>query len=301
MANRFNQMRAFVGVVEAGGFTSATARTGMSRAVISRNIIDLEDRLGTRLLNRTTRQVSLTDVGRSFYEKCRRILDELDDAERIATNSQSGPQGELRVVAPINFGLGELGSGITKFLLAYESIRVLLSLNDHPVDPIESGYDIAIRVLQRPIQPPQTIDMCKIAVSSRILCASPAYLDMRGEPSRPQDLARHDCLCYSYVDEPGVWQFTRGKDEFAVPVRARVTTSASSVLATSAAEGLGIAYGPRAFFHKELASGAVRQVLSDYRLPEVSIFSLFARSRHPSRKVEAFNEFMQANLYRGTR
>lgn len=273
----------------------------MSRAVVSRNIIDLEDRLGARLLNRTTRQVSLTDAGRSFYERCRRILDELDDAERTAANLQSGPQGELRVVAPINFGLGELGSAITKFLLAYENIRILLSLNDRPVDPIESGYDIAIRVLQRPMQLPQTIDMCEIAMSSRILCASPNYLARKGEPRKPEELMTHDCLCYSYVDDPGVWQFTRGKKEFIVPVHARVTTSASSVLATSAVQGLGIAYGPHAFFRHELATGAVRQVLSDYYLPKVSIFSLFARSRHPSPKIEVFNSFMRENLYGRTR
>ena len=269
----------------------------MSRAVVSRNVIDLEDRLGARLLNRTTRQVSLTDAGRDFYERCRRILGELDEAEQIAANLQSGPQGELRVVAPVNFGLGELGSGITKFLLTYENIRISLSLNDRPVDPIESGYDIAVRVLPRMIQPPQTIDMCKIAVASRILCASPDYLASHGEPRRPEDLTAHDCLCYSYVDEPGIWQFTRGKTEYAIPVRARVTTSASSVLATCAVQGLGIAYGPRAFFRNDLASGAVRQVLTDFRLPEVSIFSLFARSRHPSPKVEAFNSFMRATLY----
>ena len=297
MANRFDQMRAFAGVVEAGGFTKAVGRTGMSRAVVSRNILDLEDRLGARLLNRTTRQVSLTDAGRVFYDKSRRILDELAEAEQFASNSATGPQGELRVVAPVNFGLGELGPAITEFLLAYDNIRITLSLNDRPVDPIEAGYDIAIRVLQREIQPPQNLDLLQIATSTRILCASPDYLTAHGEPRTPADLKDHSCLCYSYVEEPSVWHFTRGKKEFAIPVEARVTTSASSVLATSAVRGLGIAYGPTAFFRNELASGQVRQVLSDYTLPQVSIYSLFARSKHPTPKVETFNRFIREILY----
>lgn len=290
-------MRAFAGVVEAGGFTSATGRTGMSRAVVSRNILDLEDRLGARLLNRTTRQVSLTEAGQVFYDKCRRILDELAEAEQAATDTASGPQGELRVVAPVNFGLGELGPGITEFLVAYENIRITLSLNDRPIDPIEAGYDIAIRVSQHEIQPPQNLDICKIATSDRILCASPDYLDSNGEPQTPQDLQTHACLCYSYVEQPDVWQFSRSKKQYAVPVQARVTTSASSVLATGAVRGLGIAYGPAAFFRTELADGKVREVLNNYKLPQVSIYSLFARSKHPAPKVEAFNAFMRENLY----
>ena len=297
MANRFEQMRAFAGVVEAGGFTSATGRTGMSRAVVSRNILDLEDRLGVRLLNRTTRQVNVTEAGRVFYDKCRQILDELEEAEQAVSASASGPQGELRVVAPVNFGLGYLGPAITEFLASHDNIRLTLSLNDRLVDPIESGYDIAIRVLQRDMQLPQNLDQRHIATSSRILCASPDYLAKRGEPRVPDDLSAHDCLCYSYVDEPGIWHFSRGKKEYAVPVRSRITTSASSVLATGAARGLGIAYGPEAFFRAELGAGLVRQVLQDYALPQVSIYSLFARSKHPSPKVEAFNDYMRTHLY----
>ncbi len=298
MANRFDQMRAFAGVVEAGGFTSATGRTGMSRAVVSRNILDLEDRLGVRLLNRTTRQVSLTEAGRVFYEKCRRILDELAEAEQLAADTGTGPQGDLRVVAPVNFGLGELGPGITEFLLDYENMRVTLSLNDRPVDPIEAGYDVAIRVSQHEIRPPQNLDICHIATSTRILCASPEYLETHGEPKQPSDISGHTCLCYAYVDEPEVWHFTRGRRRFSIPVQARVTTSASSVLATGAARGLGIAYGPAAFFRNDLDNGKVRRLLQNYDLPRVSIYSLYARSKRPSPKVEAFNAFLRDNLYR---
>jgi DNA-binding transcriptional LysR family regulator len=297
MANRFEQMRAFAGVVESGGFTSATARTGMSRAVVSRNIIELEERLGARLLNRTTRQVSLTDAGRLFYEKCRRILDELEEAELAAAENNAGPRGELRVVAPVNFGLNNLGPAIVEFLATYEHLRIDLSLNDRLVDPIESGFDIAIRVQQSEPQLPMHLDACVLARSSRILCASPAYLAASGEPASPGDLAGHPCLSYSYVEDPGLWRFTRGQEKLAVRVNSRITTSAGSILATGAARGLGIAYGPLAFFQDRIEIGELRQVLADFQLPQVTIFSFFARSRHQPPKVEAFNAFMRENLY----
>lgn len=293
MANRFEQMRAFVGVVEAGGFTRAIDRTGMSRAVISRNVQELEDRLGIRLLNRTTRQVGLTEVGRNFYEKSRRILDDLDEAERSAADEGSGPQGTLRVVAPVNFGLSELGPAIADFLLAYGNVRIELSLNDRIVDPIEAGYDVAIRVLQNPPELPMTLDFHKITQSSRILCGSTEYLQTHGEPSKPVDLQEHYCLCYSYVEEPTLWRFMRRGEEYAVHVSSRIVTSASSVLATAAERGLGIAYGPEAFFRDGLSRSVLRRVLTNYTLPQVSIYSLFARSKYVPPKLQAFNDFMR--------
>lgn len=293
MANRFEQMRAFAGVVEAGGFTRAIDRTGMSRAVISRNVLELEDRLGTRLLNRTTRQVSLTEAGRNFYEKCRRILDDLDAAERSAADEGSAPRGALRVVAPVNFGLSELGPAIADFLLQYANVRIELSLNDRIVDPIEAGYDVAIRVRQSAPEVPMTIDFEKITQSSRILCGSIEYLRNHGEPRKPADLHEHDCLCYSYVDEPTVWRLSRRGEDHAVHVRDRILTSASSVLATAAERGLGIAYGPAAFFRDGLNRGLLRRVLKNYELPQVAIYSLFARSKYVPPKLQAFNDFMR--------
>lgn len=293
MANKVDQMRAFRAVVETGGFTRATGRIGMSRAAISRHILDLEDRLGVRLLNRTTRQTSLTEVGGSFYEKCCRILEEIDHAERSVSDSTSGPQGALRVVAPVNFGLSDLGEAVVEFLREYPLIQLDLSLNDQTVDPMEGGYDIAIRVRMSEPQIPKTLDISRLSQSTRILCASPAYLEQHGEPGDPDALGDHQCLSYSYVDDPGTWRLSRGGQEYVVPVSSRITTSAGRVIATAAEQGLGIAYGPEAFFRGQLAKGAVRQVLSDYELPRASIFSLSARSRYVPAKIGAFNTFME--------
>ncbi len=293
MANQFEQMRAFIGVVESGGFSKAVERTGLSRAVLSKNVLDLEARLGTRLMNRTTRRMSLTDSGHTFYEKSRRILDDLEDAERELQDASSTPQGTLRVVSPVNFGLSDLGLSVAEFLRAFPHIKINLSLNDHLIDPVDGGFDIAVRLYQSEPQLPKTISSVLISQSTRILCASPSYLSRNQEPESPNDLTEHDCLCYSYMDNPAVWHLSGEDEDYVVPVSSRITTSAASVLATAAERGLGIAYGPEAFFREQLALGSVRQVLSDYRLPRASIYSLFARSPYVPAKINAFNEFMQ--------
>lgn len=293
MANKVDQMRAFQAVVETGGFTRATERIGMSRAAVSRHIIELEDRLGVRLLNRTTRQTSLTEVGGAFYEKCCRILEEIDHAERSVSDTSSGPQGNLRVVAPVNFGLRDLGEAVVAFLREFPSIQLDLSLNDQTVDPMEGGYDIAIRVRMSEPQIPKTLDIARLSQSTRMLCASPDYLARHGEPDSPEALAAHQCLSYSYVDDPGTWRLSRDGKEHAVAVSSRITTSAGHVIAAAAEQGLGIAYGPVAFFRSHLADGTVRQVLADYELPRASIFSLSARSRYVPAKIGAFNTFME--------
>jgi DNA-binding transcriptional LysR family regulator len=144
--DRFENARVFAAVIEGGGFTRAAERLGLSRAATSKHVLQLEQRLGARLLDRTTRRVSVTAAGRTFYEQCRRILADLDEAERTAGELHNEPRGELRVIAPTNFGLTEIGTAITDFLVAYPQLRINLTLNDHLTDPIEGGYDVAISV-----------------------------------------------------------------------------------------------------------------------------------------------------------
>src|SRR5271168_1064944 len=202
--DRFENARVFAAVVEAGGFTRAAERLGLSRAATSKHVLQLEARLGARLLNRTTRKVSITAAGRTFYEQCRRILAELEEAERAAGELHNEPRGELRVIAPTNFGLAEIGTTITDFLLAYPKLRINLTLNDRPPDPIESGYDVAISV-GRPRGTSTSLIVRQLNTARRILCAAPDYLQGRGTPQTPEDLAGHDCLSYSYIAVPDEW------------------------------------------------------------------------------------------------
>src|ERR1700729_4458522 len=245
--DRFENARVFVTVVESGGFARAAERLGLSRAAASKHVLQLEARLGARLLNRTTRKVSVTAAGRTFYEQCRRILAELDEAERSASELHNEPRGELRVIAPTNFGLTELGTAITDLVVAYPKLRVKLTVNDHVTDPIEAGYEIAISV-GMPRGTSSSLIARKFNTARRILCAAPDYLARRGTPQIPEDLTQHECLCYSYIAEPDEWHLIGGDGERVVKVSGPIVTSHRQVLNTAAGRGLGIPYGPGLFF-----------------------------------------------------
>src|ERR1700733_10028440 len=202
--DRFENTRVFAAVVEAGNFTAAAERLGISRAAASKHVLALEDRLSARLLNRTTRRVNVTEAGRAFYEQCRRILADLEDAERAAGELHNEPRGELRVIAPTNFGLAEIGTAITDLIVAYPRLHITLTFNARVTDPIEGGYDVAISA-GRPRGTSSSLVVRKLNSSRRILCAAPDYLSRRGIPQQPEDLGVHDCLSYSYLDEPDEW------------------------------------------------------------------------------------------------
>ena len=198
--------------------------------------------------------MSVTAAGRTFYEQCRRILADLDDAERTASELHNEPRGELRVIAPTNFGLTEIGTAITDFLVAYPQLRINLTLNDRLTDPIEGGYDVAISV-GMPRGTSSSLVARKLYTSQRVLCAAPDYLARRGKPHRPEDLTQHDCLSYSYLDVPDEWHFIGTDGERVVKVSGPIVTSHRPVLRTAAVRGLGIAYGPADFFRDEIEIG----------------------------------------------
>lgn len=289
--DRFENIRVFAAVVEAGSFTAAAERLGMSRAAVSKHILALEERLGARLLNRTTRRVSVTESGRTFYEQCRRILADLEDAERSAGELHNEPRGELRIMAPTNFGLAEIGAAITDLALAYPRLRINLTLNDHVTDPITEGYDIAISV-GRPRGASSSLIARKLNNSRRILCAAPDYLARRGTPRRPEDLTQHACLTYSYLAEPNEWHLIGHDGERVVKISGPIVTSHREVLKTAVVRGLGIAYGPAIFFRDDLKAGRVVEVLPKFKLPEETIYAVYPVGQQRSAKVLAFNDFM---------
>src|ERR1700733_8903451 len=254
--DRFENTRVFATVVEAGGFTAAAERLGMSPPPASKHVLQLEERLSARLLNRTTRRVGVTEAGRAFYEQCRRILAELEEAERSAGELHNEPRGELRIIAPTNFGLAEIGTAITDLVLAYPLLRINLTLNDRVTDPIEAGYDIAISV-GRPRGTSSSLMARKLNRSRRILFAAPDYLGRGGTPQRPEDLAQHACLTYSYLDTPDEWHLIGNDGERVVKVSGPIVTSHREVLKTATVRGLGIAYGPVIFFRDDLNAGRV--------------------------------------------
>ncbi|HEX4408459.1 MAG TPA: LysR family transcriptional regulator [Xanthobacteraceae bacterium] len=289
--DRFENARVFAAVVEAASFTAGAERLGLSRAAASKHVLALEERLGAKLLNRTTRKVSATEAGRAFYAQCRRILAELDDAERAAGELHNEPRGELRVIAPTNFGLAEIGTAISDLIVAYPRLRIFLTFNDRVTDPIEEGYDVAISV-GPPRGTSSSLVVRKLNSSRRILCASPDYLSRRGVPKKPEDLSSHSCLSYSYLDEPDEWHLIGRGGERVVKVSGPIITSHGQILRTAAVRGLGIAYGPIIFFHDDLQVGRVVRVLPQYQLPEAAIYAVYPAGRQLSAKVKAFNDFM---------
>jgi DNA-binding transcriptional LysR family regulator len=290
--DRFENARVFAAVVEAGGFTLAAERLGLSRAAASKHVLALEQRLGARLLNRTTRRVNVTDAGRAFYERCRHILADLEDAERSAGELYKEPRGELRVIAPTNFGLAEIGTAITDLVIAYPRLRINLTLNDRVTDPIEGGFDIAISV-GRPRGTSLSLVVRKLNTSRRILCAVPDYLARRGTPQRPEDLTQHDCLTYGYLENPDEWHLIGSDGERVVKVSGPIVTSHRQILGTAALRGVGIAYGPAVFFRDDLDAGRLVLVLPKFRLPEATIYAVYPAGRQRSAKVKAFNDFMK--------
>jgi DNA-binding transcriptional LysR family regulator len=276
--DRFENTRVFAAVVEAGNFTAAAERLGISRAAASKHVLALEKRLSARLLNRTTRRVSVTEAGRAFYEQCRRILADLEEAERSAGELHNEPRGELRIIAPTNFGLAEIGAAITDLVLAYPRLRINLTLNDRVTDPIEEGYDIAISV-GRPRGTSSSLIARKLNTSRRILCAAPDYLARRG-------------LTYSYLDTPDEWHLIGNDGERVVKVSGPIVTSHRDVLKTATVRGLGIAYGPVIFFRDDLNAGRVIEVLPKFKLPEATIYAVYPAGQQRSAKVLAFNDFM---------
>ncbi len=289
--DRFENARVFTTIIEAGGFTRAAERLGLSRAATSKHVLQLEQRLGARLLDRTTRRVSVTAAGRTFYEQCRRILADFEEAERTASELHNEPRGELRVIAPTNFGLTEIGTAITDFLFAFPRLRINLTLNDRLTDPIEGGYDVAISV-GMPRGASSSLIVRKLYSSQRVLCAAPDYLARRGKPRRPEDLTQHDCLSYSYLEVPDEWHFIGTDGERVVKVSGPIVTSHRPVLRTAAVRGLGIAYGPTDFFRDDIETGRLVAVLPNYQLPEATIYAVFPTGKQLSAKVKAFNDFI---------
>ena len=198
---------------------------------------------------------SATAAGRTFYDQCRRILADLEEAERTASELHNEPRGELRVIAPTNFGLTEIGTAITDFLFAYPQLRINLTLNDRLTDPIEGGYDVAISV-GMPRGASSSLIVRKLYTSQRVLCAAPDYLAQRGRPQRPEDLTRHDCLSYSYLEVPDEWHFAGSRRRARGESERADGHQSPPVLRTAAVRGLGIAYGPADFFRDDIEAGA---------------------------------------------
>jgi DNA-binding transcriptional LysR family regulator len=292
--DRMASMAAFTKVVGAGSFSAAAREMQVSQALVTKQIQELENWLGARLLNRTTRRLSLTEVGTAFYERAARILEAVEEAKGAAGALQTVPRGRLRINAPISFGVIHLAPAVTEFLQRFPDVSVELLMNDRLVDLLEGEFDVGVRIGRLR---DSSLIARKIAPIRLAVCAAPDYLARRGVPRAPEDLAKHDCLEYTYFESRGEWRLLNPEgDEIVVPVSGRYLANNADVLRITAIAGGGVILCPTFIVGEDLRSGRLVRLLPDYPPPEQALHALYPPGRHLSAKVRSFVDFLVARF-----
>ncbi|ATA55719.1 DNA-binding transcriptional LysR family regulator [Variovorax boronicumulans] len=291
--DQFAAMKAFRAVVEAGGFTAAADAMDVSHTVVSRHVKQLETALGVQLLNRTTRRFALTQAGQTYYEHARQILDQVETAALVVAQHQVEPTGLLRINAPMSFGLEELAQWLPAFLDAHPQVKADLVCNDRFVDLIEEGFDVGLRLAYALSD--STLIVKRLASFEEWWVASPAYLQRRGTPRTPADLAAHDCLNYSLAAKAAQPSFTAPDGSVCtVDVGGRLQANSGLVLRSAALAGTGLAASPAFLVRDPVARGELVRVLPEFRQQPLNLYALYPQNRHLSPKVRAFVDFAAA-------
>ncbi|MGM0586342.1 MAG: LysR family transcriptional regulator [Pseudomonadota bacterium] len=294
--DRLNEMEAFVRVVDLGGFTDAAKKMGLSKSAVSKHVASLEERLGARLLNRTTRRVSPTEIGLAFYDRAIRVLAEAAEADAMVSSMQEAPRGELRISAPVSFGLRALSPAITGFMKSYPDISVHMVLDDRFVELVAEGFDLAIRIGELP---DSSLRARKLADAQLHIVAAPTYLKEQGAPESVQGLSEHNLLHYSNLSSGNYWRLggSNGKER---QVRAvgRLTVNNGDALRQAAVDGLGIAFLPDFILGDALHRGELVELLPDSRPAPLGVYAVYPQGRFPQPKLRAFIDYM-AETFRG--
>jgi DNA-binding transcriptional LysR family regulator len=289
----FDRMGLFVEVVDAGSFSAAGRRRGLAASSVARSVAALEDDLGVRLLNRTTRKLSLTEAGRLYHERSRRILNEVEDAKLSVTQLEAAPRGTLRLSVPMVFGRLHVAPALAEFLACYPALRIDLVMTDAFVDLVEEGIDLAVRIGE--LQDSSLIAR-RLAPNRRVICASPGYLARAGTPGSPDDLRQHSCLTYKFQDRRALWRLRDGGATHEVEVAGALHANNADALHAAALGGLGLAILPTWLVGQDVERGALQVVFPGYQVSpsalDTSIYAVFPYSRHLSPKVRALVDFL---------
>ena len=288
--DKFEDLQAFVSVVEAGSFTAAADRLGADKSAISRRVSSLEEHLGAQLMRRTTRTLNLTETGRSFYERSARILADLDEAESAVATEHGELRGRLRVALPLSFGILHMGPPVNAFNEQHPRVRFDLELSDRRADLLQDGIDVAVRI--GPLTDSSLIAR-RLFKSRLVVCASPGYLANNGTPATPEELRDHRCLVYSNERVPEHWTWL---DSEGVEQRVRVSVAMAAnngdLLSNAAANGLGIVMQPSFIVHRAIKAGELVPILDGYGWPEAIASAVYPPARHLSHRVRAFIDFL---------
>jgi DNA-binding transcriptional LysR family regulator len=291
--DRFRTIDSFVRVATAGSFSAAAKQLGISRALVSLHVTDLEKRLGVRLLNRTTRCLTLTEAGANYLEFCRRMLAEMTERESSIAQLQKEPRGSLKVTAPKSFGTLYLSDVVVSFSAQYPNIQVSLILEDYsfrPYDFVDAGLDVAVRLGDLP---DSTLIARKIATLQWVVCASPKYLAQHGEPRTPADLGKHTCLAHVNLDpNDRAWRLHDADHLISVKISGDFSSNSALVLRKAALAGLGIGYLPLYCIKDDLKSGALRRLLPNYSPPQRPIYVVYPPAARTPERVRTFVDYL---------
>jgi DNA-binding transcriptional LysR family regulator len=291
--DRFQELNVFAAVVDAGSFVGAAEALEMSKPAVSRHVAELESRLGVRLLQRTTRRLSLTEEGEVFYARASEVLASLQEAESEITSRTGKAAGQLKVSAPVSFGLLHLAPLWAGFMARHPDVVLDLTLSDRMVDLVEEGFDIAIRIASLPSS---SLVSRKLSSTRLVLCATPRYLKTHGTPKTPAELARHTVLAYSLLSSGESWEFDGPQGHASVKVNPRLRTNSGDTCRAVALQHLGIIIQPSFLVADELRSGALVEVMPQYRSLEFGIYAVYPSRKHVLPKVRLLIDYLVAAL-----
>jgi DNA-binding transcriptional LysR family regulator len=287
--DRLTSLTAFVRVVDSGGFSAAGRHLNMSTTMVSNHVQSLEDRLGARLLNRTTRKVSLTEIGRAYYDRCTQILADIEQADDIAGAMQSTPRGTLRVYTATHI-IPFIAPLVGEFLAAYPDVKVDLTMGERIIDIVDEGFDVAIRLTP---PPDSSLIVRSLATWRHVLCCSPSYLEKHPRPQQLSELAQHNCVRHALYPFEDGWHFVDRKGAPAVVrVSGNLLTNSGETLRLAALEGVGISLAAGFLVHDDLESGRLIRLLPEYRPVEMSMNAVYPHRHHLSAKVRTFIDLL---------
>ncbi len=288
----------FVKVIVTGSFTKAAEVTGHSTSYISKEINKLEARLGVRLMNRTTRSISLTPQGEIYFQQCQRLIDEAEQAEASVNQQQLEPKGTLKVSCPISFGFSHLQPIFSKFLINFPKVDLDLEMTGRQVDVVGDGIDVAIRTAVEVED--SSLIYRKLISSYGVTVASPKYLSTYGIPKHPDELTQHQTITYSYINMPNVWHYkTKQGKQVNVQLKSRVITNSPEMELNLAVKGLGITRMPKFYLGDKLDTGELVTLFDDYQKTPIDVYLVYASRQYMSAKVRCYIDFIVAELGNG--
>lgn len=284
-----SEMQVFVRVVQVGSFSAAARSLDLTPSAISKQIGRLEDRLRTRLFNRTTRRLNLTEAGTGFYERCRQILSDIEEAEQAVVDLRSTPRGTLKLALPSAFGRLHVAPILAAYLQRYPEMRIDLNLNDRLIDILAEGMDLAVRIGDLS---DSSLIARRLAPNRRVVCGAPAYFARRPVPEKPEDLLDHNCLVYTYRASRNDWHFSGSDGKETIQVAGNLEANSAEALHAAVLSGVGIGLLPMWLIGTDLKAGRIIEVLGSYHFPDSAVYAVYPPGRHLSPKVRSFVDYL---------